>query len=231
MGRTSTRLPSFCLNRVTTRVRVRSPAIESRPLSPQASKVSNVDDEFAADGATKEMEQGRRIMIVVDRSSEAKAALHWALSHSVQSNDTVVLVEVTKPSKHGKARKWLTGERTQRERHPKGYALLHDMKRICQARKPEVNMLRFLPHQNRRGPAIVGEASKRGVVLLVMGQRKRSVTWRWVMMWAGSQPGGDAVDYCIRNATCMALAVRRKSRRGGGYLITTKRHRDFWLLA
>ncbi|RWV85863.1 hypothetical protein GW17_00052309 [Ensete ventricosum] len=197
MGRTSTRLPSFCLNRVTTRVRVRSPAIESRPLSPQASKVSNVDDEFAADGATKEMEQGRRIMIVVDRSSEAKAALHWALSHSVQSNDTVVLVEVTKPSKHGKARKW---------------CLLVEQC-VC------------------RGPAIVGEASKRGVVLLVMGQRKRSVTWRWVMMWAGSQPGGDAVDYCIRNATCMALAVRRKSRRGGGYLITTKRHRDFWLLA
>ncbi|RRT59931.1 hypothetical protein B296_00034633 [Ensete ventricosum] len=192
MGRTSTRLPSFCLNRVTTRVRVRSPAIESRPLSPQASKVSNVDDEFAADGATKEMEQGRRIMIVVDRSSEAKAALHWALSHSVQSNDTVVLVEVTKPSKHVEL-SLVTGE--------------------------------------ERGPAIVGEASKRGVVLLVMGQRKRSVTWRWVMMWAGSQPGGDAVDYCIRNATCMALAVRRKSRRGGGYLITTKRHRDFWLLA
>ncbi|CAL9186064.1 uncharacterized protein LOC135606582 [Musa acuminata AAA Group] len=223
MGRTSTRLPSFCLNRVTTRVRVRSPAIESRPLSPQASKVSSVDDELAADGATKEMEHGRRIMIVVDRSSEAKAALHWALSHSVQSNDTVVLVEVTKPSKHG--------ESTQRERHPNGYALLHDMKRICQARIPEVQVELSLVPGEERGPAIVGEASKRGVVLLVMGQRNRSVTWRWVMMWAGSKPGGDAVDYCIRNATCMALAVRRKSRRGGGYLITAKRHRDFWLLA
>jgi hypothetical protein len=41
----------------------------------------------------------------------------------------------------------------------------------------------------------------------------------------------SAADYCVQHAACMALAVRRKSRRGGGYLITTRRQRDFWLLA
>ncbi|RRT43728.1 hypothetical protein B296_00028650 [Ensete ventricosum] len=106
MGRTGTRLPSFCLNRVATRVRVRSPSIESKPLSPSTRKFSAplgyADEKLRGNGGKPEMEQGRRIMIVVDSSPEAKAALLWGLSHSVQSNDTVVLVQVVKPSKHGK---------------------------------------------------------------------------------------------------------------------------------
>jgi len=91
-----------------------------------------------------------------------------------------------------------------------------------------------------RGPAIVEAARKHGVSLLVVGQKKRSVTWRLLSMWmagvkgaaSGSGGGGtSAADYCVQHAACMALAVRRKSRRGGGYLITTRRQRDFWLLA
>ncbi|RWV81645.1 hypothetical protein GW17_00056914 [Ensete ventricosum] len=189
MGRTGTRLPSFCLNRVATRVRVRSPSIESKPLSPSTRKFSAplgyADEKLRGNGGKPEMEQGRRIMIVVDSSPEAKAALLWGLSHSVQSNDTVVLVQVELCSVEGK----------------------------------------------ERGPTIVEEAGKQGASLLVMGQRKRSTTWRLIMMWAGNKVGGGTVDYCVQNATCMALAVRRKCRRGGGYLITTKRHKDFWLLA
>ncbi|KAG6533749.1 hypothetical protein ZIOFF_007624 [Zingiber officinale] len=82
-----------------------------------------------------------------------------------------------------------------------------------------------------RGAAILEEARKQGASLLVMGQKKRSFTWRLVMLWAGNKISGSVADYCVQNATCMAVAVRRKSRRGGGYLITTKRHKDFWLLA
>ncbi|URE24497.1 universal stress protein domain containing protein [Musa troglodytarum] len=218
MGRTGTRLPSFCLNRVATRIRVRSPPIESKPLS--------ADEKLGANGGNQEMEQGRRIMIVVDSSPEAKAALLWALSHSVQSNDTVVLVQIVKPS-----RNVMAGERVQTERQPKGCELLHSMKSICQAKKPEVQVELRSVEGKERGPTIVEEAGKQGASLLVMGQRKRSTTWRLIMMWAGNKVGGGTVDYCVQNAACMALAVRRKSRRGGGYLITTKRHKDFWLLA
>ncbi|EXB44882.1 hypothetical protein L484_026464 [Morus notabilis] len=70
--------------------------------------------------------------------------------------------------------------------------------------------------------------------MLVLGQKKpRSTTWRLLMMWAGHRvaAAGNVVEYCIQNADCMAIAVRRKNRRAGGYLITTKRHKDFWLLA
>ncbi|CAL9144856.1 unnamed protein product [Musa hybrid cultivar] len=125
----------------------------------------------------------------------------------------------------------MAGERVQTKRQPKGYELLHAMKSICQAKKPEVQVELCSVEGKERGPTIVEEAGKQGASLLVMGQRKRSTTWRLIMMWAGNKVGGSTVDYCVQNATCMALAVRRKSRKGGGYLITTKRHKDFWLLA
>jgi nucleotide-binding universal stress UspA family protein len=84
-----------------------------------------------------------------------------------------------------------------------------------------------------RGPIIVEEAKQRGVSLLVMGQRKRSIMWRLIKRWAGkgNRGGSGAVGYCIQNASCMTIAVRRKGKKLGGYLITTKRHKNFWLLA
>lgn len=77
------------------------------------------------------------------------------------------------------------------------------------------------------------EAAKRhGISLLVIGQKKRSITLRLLKIWTtGGKSIGDAAEYCVKNATCMALAVRRKSNQGSGYLITTKRLKDFWLLA
>lgn len=76
------------------------------------------------------------------------------------------------------------------------------------------------------------EAKKHGVALLILGQKKRSTTWRLLMMWAsGNKVTSGVVEYCIQNAHCMAIAVRRKSKKIGGYMITTKRHKDFWLLA
>ena len=82
-----------------------------------------------------------------------------------------------------------------------------------------------------KGPLIVEEAKKQEVALLVLGQKKRSMTWRLIMTWASNRVTGGAVEYCIQNADCMAIAVRRKNQKHGGYLITTKRHKDFWLLA
>lgn len=83
-----------------------------------------------------------------------------------------------------------------------------------------------------KGPTIVEEAKKQGVAMLVLGQKKQSVTWRLLVTWAGNRAGGGGVvEYCIQNCSCVAIGVRRKSKKLGGYLITTKRHKDFWLLA
>lgn len=81
-----------------------------------------------------------------------------------------------------------------------------------------------------KGPSIVKEAKKQEASILVLGQRKRPAMWRAVMMWRRNRIGNGVVEYCIQNANCMTVAVRKK-RRTGGYLITTREHKDFWLLA
>lgn len=168
---------------------------------------------------------GRKVMVVADGGGEeARTALQWALSHSVRRSDTVVLLDVVQST--GKNRDDL-----------RGYQPLEAMRSICQAKRPEVRVELSLVEGKERGPTIVEAARKQGVSLLVMGQKKRSMTWRLLAMWmaggkgAGAGAGGSTVEYCVQHATCMALGIRRKSRRGGGYLITTRRQRDFWLLA
>ena len=87
-----------------------------------------------------------------------------------------------------------------------------------------------------KGSTIVQEAKHEKVSLLVLGKRKRSIMWLVQNMWAGKRrrirsSTCSATDYCVQNAKCMRVAVRKKGRNHGGYLITTKRHKDFWLLA
>lgn len=105
MGKIGTRLPSFCLNRIRPHVRVRSPPIQAK-ANVNSTKNDQKQENPASDGEKKFREGakpviGRKIMIVVDSSFEAKGALQWALSHTVQSQDLVILLTVTKPSKQG----------------------------------------------------------------------------------------------------------------------------------
>ncbi|XP_043716584.1 universal stress protein PHOS32-like [Telopea speciosissima] len=232
MGRTATKLASFCFHRLTTHIRIRSspPYYQSRTIS--NSIKANLNPVFSsneekktlvADAVIKKALPGRKIMIVVDSSFEAEVAVQWALSHTVQSQDTIVLLHVTsKASKLGDSKALNSGV----------YELLFSMKNLCHMKRPEVQVEVALVEGKEKGSTIVEEAKKHGVSLLVLGQRKRSMTWRLLMMWGGHKVGGGGVvEYCIHNSHCMAIAVRRKSRKLGGYLITTKRHKDFWLLA
>ena len=84
-----------------------------------------------------------------------------------------------------------------------------------------------------KGAAIVEEAKQQKVSLLVIGQRKRPRFWCLMKRWVRNRGKGrsDVVEYCIQNAACMTIAVRRKNKKLGGFLITTKRHKNFWLLA
>ncbi|PSS28957.1 UspA protein [Actinidia chinensis var. chinensis] len=229
MGRTGVKLSGFCLNRIRPHVRVRSPPIQSKldvNSAKNDQKTENsgcVGEENLGVGKQSRVVVGRRIMIVVDSSIEAKGALQWALTHTVQSQDMVILLYVTKPSKQG--------EESSKERAPRVSEFLQSMKKICQAKRPEVKIEVAVAEGKEKGPTIVEETKKQGVALLILGQKKHSMTWRFLMTWARNRVGGGVVEYCIQNATCMALAVRRKSKKLGGYLITTKRHKDFWLLA
>ncbi|AQK39934.1 uncharacterized protein LOC100278265 [Zea mays] len=232
-------LSSFCLHRIRsggTASTAAPPSIcankddgggggggESRSL--KDGKQKDEWEEANEKGSAEAVVVGRKVMVAAadGGGEEARTALQWALSHAVRPCDTVVLLDVAS----GKNR-----------RDPRGSPHLEALRSICQAKRPEVCVELSLAEGGKdRGPAIVEAARKQGVSLLVVGQKKRSVTWRLLSMWiAGVKGGGgggytSAADYCVQHAACMALAVRRKSRRGGGYLITTRRQRDFWLLA
>ncbi|GFY88759.1 adenine nucleotide alpha hydrolases-like superfamily protein [Actinidia rufa] len=202
MGRTGVKLSGFCLNRIRPHVRVRSPPIQSK-----------LDDQKTENSGCV----GEENLGVGKKSGE------WALTHTVQSQDMVILLYVTKPSKQG--------EESSKEIAPRVSEFLQSMKKICQTKRPEVKIEVAVAEGKEKGPTIVEETKKQGVALLILGQKKHSMTWRFLMTWARNRVGGGVVEYCIQNATCMALAVRRKSKKLGGYLITTKRHKDFWLLA
>lgn len=106
MGRTSIRWPIIWLNRVVPRVRLRSPLVEPKRIS-NAKKTDRITGITNGEKHCNNIEWkpgialGRRIMIVVDSSAEAKAALQWALSHTVQNHDTMVLLSVIKPCGQG----------------------------------------------------------------------------------------------------------------------------------
>ncbi|XP_028761913.1 universal stress protein PHOS32-like [Neltuma alba] len=234
MGKRGTKLPGFCLNRIRPHARVRSPPVQPK-LDSSAVKTDLQNENSSEDCEKKSGDEvkngvvaGRKIMIVVDSSFAAKGAVHWALTHTVQSQDMIILLHVTKPSKQA------SDEESSKEittPNPRAYELVSSFKNMCHVKRPEVQIEIVVVEGKDKGPKIVEEARKEGVSLLVLGQKKRSTTWRLLMMWAGHRVAGGVVEYCIQNAHCMAIAVRRKGKKAGGYMITTKRHKDFWLLA
>ncbi|KAM0979958.1 hypothetical protein ACFX13_016004 [Malus domestica] len=183
---------------------------------------SSGDDDLSS--TAEDMKSGNKIMVVVDSSLEAKGALEWALSHTVQSQDTIVLLHVANPSKQ---------QDSNGKTNLKAFELLHSMKNVCQRKRPGVTVEVALLEGKEKGPIIVDEARRQRVSLLVLGQkRKWSNWWQLIKRWTRSRSSGEVfVEYCIQNAACMTIAVRRKSKKLGGYLITTKLHKNFWLLA
>ncbi|KAL6177974.1 hypothetical protein ACLB2K_049495 [Fragaria x ananassa] len=194
--------------------------------------LSNSSDDFGEEIRVKNGdEMGNKIMVVVDSSLEAKGALEWALSHTVRTQDSIVLLHVAQPCKQG-------AESNAKKLNLRAFEVLHSMKKECQRRRPGVEVEVALLEGKERGAIIVEEAKKQKVSLLVLGQRRERSTW-WKLIkrcWTSrrrrrTSGGGEVVEYCIQNAGCMTIVVRRKSRRLGGYLITTKLHKNFWLLA
>lgn len=103
MGKRGSRLPGFCLNRIRPHARVRSPPAqankhENTTIDQKTENSCNAWEEKSDEGVKQGSVIGRKIMIVVDSSLEAKGAVQWALTHTVQNQDTIVLLHVMKPS-------------------------------------------------------------------------------------------------------------------------------------
>eukprot|EP01018_Ginkgo_biloba_P019423 Gb_16580 [translate_table: standard] len=122
-------------------------------------------------------------------------------------------------------------EEAKRQMKSKDYKVLKSLKALYMERRPEVEVeVIVVGGGKEKGTTIVYEAKKLSVSLLVLGQLKKTLLWR---LWGGGKKRreGEVVEYCIQNLECMTLAMRKRSNRLGGYLITTKHHKNFWLLA
>ncbi|XP_062213369.1 uncharacterized protein LOC133914258 [Phragmites australis] len=180
------------------------------------------------EGGAKKDGGGRRVMVVADGRPEAAGALQWALSQAVRSNDTVVLLAVVKPVAQDAITDScvkILGTRCSEQ--------LEATRSICESTRPEVKVETCAVEAEERAPAVVEAARWHGASLLVLGQRRRRGVTRWLQaLWRrrrGRGGGATMVEYCIEHAPCVALGVRRRS--SAGYLVSSKRHRDFWLLA
>ncbi|KAH6799134.1 hypothetical protein C2S51_035618 [Perilla frutescens var. frutescens] len=220
------RMPGLCMSRAAARVGIRgsSPFQQYKKdanlirAEEESELISHEIIDLSMNRYLPESECGNRVMVVVDSNHEAKGALEWALSHTVQNRDTIILLHVA--SNDGKTDE----EIDQRVNH-----LLQATKDMCQLRRPEVHVDVAIREGKEKGAIIVEAADQLRVSLLVLGQWNQPFLWH-LRIWMRRGTQSRVVDYCIQNANCMTIAVR-KSRKYGGYLITTKRHKNFWLLA
>lgn len=106
MGKTrGKKLQAFCVNRIRPLVKV--PVQNKLGSNSPYYSVKKSDQNNQVEGNNyakieedseklKTSDQGRKIMVVVDSSVEAKVALQWALTHTVQSHDFIILLYVAK---------------------------------------------------------------------------------------------------------------------------------------
>ncbi|KAH9308002.1 hypothetical protein KI387_035913 [Taxus chinensis] len=185
----------------------------------------------------------RNVMVVVDTTKEAKGALLWALSHALVKDDKLILLHIVKPCFVGSSRKGnespFHSTQVKRQKNPKDTAFLNSLKALCKQLRPEVEVELMTVRGRDKASTILHRTKKHSVSLLVLGQSKSTFLRRLRVLLSGGRCRGGSdgggietvVDYCIQNSECMSVAVTRKSPKGGGYLITTKSQKNFWLLA
>ncbi|KAM0860762.1 hypothetical protein ACQ4PT_046324 [Festuca glaucescens] len=154
----------------------------------------------------------KRVMVVVDQSSGAKHAMMWALTHVANRGDFLTLLHVL-PRGGGAG----AGEEAS--------ALANSLGSLCKACKPEVEV-EALVIQGPMLATVLSQVKKLQASVLVLSQRKPSPFCCFMR-----SSGQELVEECINRAECLTLAVRRQSKGVGGYLVSTRWQKNFWLLA
>nr|CAB3474960.1 unnamed protein product [Digitaria exilis] len=87
-----------------------------------------------------------------------------------------------------------------------------------------LTLLHVLPHSGGRGE----EASSLANSLGTLCKASRPEILVVSLLRSSSE---EFVEQCINQAECLTLAVRKQSKGVGGYLISTRWQKNFWLLA
>ncbi|KAL3577975.1 hypothetical protein D5086_019479 [Populus alba] len=142
-------------------------------------------------------------MVVADPSRESAGALQYALSHVVVENDELILLHVESSYSW-----WNTFSFRKIYSLPPGP----------------------MPNSSEGGGG-VGEGDfleamrqRRGFSTAILG------TSRYKLSGGSGTKGLDTAEYLIENSKCTCVAVQKRGQ-NAGYVLNTKTHKNFWLLA
>ncbi|KAI3464506.1 hypothetical protein Pfo_021169 [Paulownia fortunei] len=156
----------------------------------------------------------KRVMVVVDQSSYSKHAMMWALTHVTNKGDILTLLHIVSSSSKGS------------EDSSSPY-LATTLGSLCKACKPEVEV-EALVIQGPKMDTVLSQVKKLEVSVLVLGQKKPSPFLNCLFLKSSTE---EFVEQCINKLECLTIGVRKQSKGVSGYLISTRWHKNFWLLA
>nr|GEV52160.1 adenine nucleotide alpha hydrolases-like superfamily protein [Tanacetum cinerariifolium] len=172
-------------------------------------------NKFEMEGVGMNMmkEKRKRVMVVVDECIHSKHAMLWALTHVANKGDMLTLLEI---------QNIIPSSSNEDANH-----LVTSLGTLCKACKPEVEV-EALVVQGPMLATVVNQVKNLEVSALVLGQNNSSPFLQCLGMMSRTE---KFVDECINNVECLTIGVRKQSRGIGGYLISTRWRKDFWLLA
>ncbi|XP_071741409.1 universal stress protein PHOS32-like [Rutidosis leptorrhynchoides] len=194
--------------------------------------------------------QRRKIMVVAEPTRESAAALHYVLSHVIFENDILYLLHVENPTFWKNRiscfmKQPSTSTHTIAARESGGcnggvgggcigrnVDFLDHMKNACELVHPKlkVKVAKIESDARDKSCVIISQTKMLGIDLLVVGKRHSLSNAILRQRKNGSILRGDTADYLVEHSICTCVAVQRKGQTGG-YLLHTKTHRNFWLLA
>ncbi|KAH0455863.1 hypothetical protein IEQ34_015895 [Dendrobium chrysotoxum] len=113
------------------------------------------------------------------------------------------------------------------------YDFLEAMRAACEAAQPKVKVqVEKVEMEGRvKAAVILSQTKLLGVDLLVIGQRRSGSSFLGCKL-SGSMSGRglDTAEFLIEHCKCLCVGVQKKGQ-NAGYLLNTKTHKNFWLLA
>ncbi|KAL0432207.1 UNVERIFIED_CONTAM: hypothetical protein Slati_2555000 [Sesamum latifolium] len=168
------------------------------------------------EGGVFEFVVKKRVMVVVDQSSHSKHAMMWALTHVTNKGDILTLLHIVSPSHHSSSSSSSSSP-----------YLATTLGSLCKACKPEVEV-EALVIQGPKMATVMSQVKKLEVSVLVLGQKAPSPLLNCLCLPSSTE---EFVEQCINTLECLTIGVKKQSKGVGGYLISTRWHKNFWLLA
>ncbi|XP_043706923.1 uncharacterized protein LOC122656471 [Telopea speciosissima] len=188
----------------------------------------------------------KKVMVIADPTRESAGALQWALSHAVLENDELFLLHVDQPiSWRNTFSTFLRKPSSQG--FPNTNSLMEGsggdnvdfldlMKSACETAQPKVKVYieRVESDGKDKASTILSKSRMLSIEVLVIGQRRSLSNAILGCRLNGGHARGtrviDTAEYLIENSKCTCIGVQKKGQ-NAGYLLNTKKHRNFWLLA